>query len=421
MNSPITQAFNLRGNGRTYFDHNATTPLAAELFPYLTSLLEQWGNPSSIHQHGRGPKTLIREARENFAKLIGSSPLEVVFTSGGSEANNSALKGFFEAQKSLWGHDVAKWSRKRLITTHLEHPSITKAVEYLRERGLEIQFLSVGRDGQINLEELKELLKTPTALVSVMLANNEVGSIFPIKEITALVHEAGALMHTDAVQALGKIPVNVKDLGVDYASFSAHKMYSLKGSGVLYVKKGSPFVSLIHGGGQERGRRAGTENTLAIASLGFMAKQILSNRIGGGDSIADKAQQVAQLREYFEKQIQNRLVGVTINAQTSFRLPNTSSLVIENIDGESLLINLDIEGFSVSTGAACSSGNPEPSPTLLAMGLARSEAQSSLRVSFGWSTTREQIDLFIETLIAVVGRLRSLRDEYANSKKEEVV
>jgi cysteine desulfurase len=192
---------------------------------------------------------------------------------------------------------------------------------------------------------------------------------------------------------------------------------------------------LIHGGGQERGRRAGTENTLAVAALGFMAKQIMSNQIPAnhssasgllasqsvaGQSIADKAQQMAQLREHFEKQIQARLTGVTVNAQNSLRLPNTSSLVIENIDGESLLINLDIEGFSVSTGAACSSGNPEPSPTLLAMGLTRGEAQSSLRVSFGWSTTREQIDLFIETLIMVVERLRALRDEYVKSKKEVV-
>jgi cysteine desulfurase len=420
MNSPINQAFNLARSGRTYFDHNATTPLAAELFPYLTSLLEQWGNPSSIHQHGRGPKTLIREARENFAKLVGVSPLELIFTSGGSEANNLALKGFFEAQKSVWGHDVSGWPRKQLITTHLEHPSVTKTVEYLRERGLDIQFLKIGRDGQIHLEQLKELLKTPTALVSVMIANNEVGSIFPIKEIVEICHQAGALVHTDAVQALGKIPLNLKDLGVDYASFSSHKVYSLKGSGVLYVKKGSPLVSLIHGGGQERGRRAGTENTLAVAALGFMAKQIMINQISGGNSISDKAQQMAQLREHFEKQIQARLSGVTITAQNSLRLPNTSSLVIENIDGESLLINLDIEGFSVSTGAACSSGNPEPSPTLLAMGLARSEAQSSLRVSFGWSTTREQIDLFIETLITVVERLRALRDEYAKSKKEVV-
>ncbi|MEK6556199.1 MAG: aminotransferase class V-fold PLP-dependent enzyme, partial [Bdellovibrionota bacterium] len=224
------------------------------------------------------------------------------------------------------------------------------------------------------------------------------------------------------VQALGKLQVNVRDLGVDYASFSGHKFYSLKGAGALYIKKNTPLVSLIHGGGQERGRRAGTENTLALAALGFMAKKFSDSvqDLSSDESLTKKSDQMMRLRDYFEQEIQKRLTGVVINAQNSQRIPNTSSLLIENTDGESLLINLDIEGFSVSTGAACSSGNPEPSPTLLAIGLSRSEAQSSLRVSFGWSSTREQVDAFIESLIKVVQRLRTLRDEYANSKKEEV-
>lgn len=413
MNTPSTQAFNLWENGRKriYLDHNATTPLAAHLPTFLTPLLEQWGNASSIHQHGRGPKLIIREARAQIAKLVGSGPLELIFTAGGSESNNLAIKGFFETLVREHGLDPSVWPRNEFITTTVEHPSVTKTFHWLRDHGAIVHFINVSRDGQLDMKAFDSALGEKTALVSVMTANNETGTLFPIKDLCFKAHSFGARFHTDGVQMLGKLPLNVKDLGVDYASFAAHKFYSLKGCGVLFVKKGAPLESLIHGGRQERARRAGTENTLSVASFGEIAKRV--------DDIVDRSRAIGELRDAFESKILRSLDGVRITAGESARLPNTSSLIIENIDGESLLMNLDIQGISVSTGAACSSGNPEPSPVLLAMGLSRLEAQASLRVSLGWETTQDEMNYFTQVLIETVTRLRSLRDEYAATKKGE--
>lgn len=409
MNTPSTQAFNLWENGRKriYLDHNATTPIATHLPSFLTPLLEQWGNASSIHQHGRGPKLIIREARQQIAALVGASPLELIFTAGGSESNNLAIKGFFETLVREHGLDPSTWPRNEFITTTVEHPSVTKTFHWLRDHGAVVHFINVSREGQLDQAAFDAALSEKTALVSIMTANNETGTLFPIKELCFKAHTLGARFHTDGVQMLGKLPLNVKDLGVDYASFAAHKFYSLKGCGALFVKKGAPLESIIHGGRQERARRAGTENTLAIASFGEIAKR--------ADDIETRAKAMAELRDSFESQILSDLRGVKVTAGSAPRLPNTSSLVIENIDGESLLMNLDIQGVSVSTGAACSSGNPEPSPVLLAMGLSRLEAQASLRVSLGWETTPEEMNYFTKVLIETVTRLRALRDEYAAS------
>jgi len=369
-----------------YLDHNATTPVHPELLAKVPEWLASWGNPSSIHAFGRGPKTILREARQKIADLVGVQPLELIFTAGGSEANNLALKG------------VAT-KRKHFVVSAVEHPSVRKTAEWLRAQGATVDFVDVNREGQIDLEQLRSLVTAQTAMVSVMLANNETGHIFPIKEIAAITHAQGALLHCDAVQALGKIEFNLRDLGVDLASFSGHKFYALKGCGVLYARKGVTIHSLIHGGAQERGRRAGTENLLAIASLGFMC--------GKKSEIAVQAQRIGALRDHMEKRILAEITDTVITGPTGPRLPNTSSLCLAGVDGETLLMNLDVRGFGVSTGAACSSGNPEPSPTLLAMGLSREEAQSSLRLSLGWGNTREEVDRFVDELISVVARLRS--------------
>lgn len=405
MATPNFTTLNSQDTSRVYLDHNATAPLAACLESHLISGLRQWGNPSSIHATGRGPKNILRETRARIAAAIGASSLEIVFTSGGSEANTTILRGLYDhflLQPLLEGLSI---ERNEVITSSVEHPSVLKTLKHLEAKGgIKLHILSVSRQGQVDLAKYRSLLSARTAFVSVMLANNETGTIFPIAEMTQAAHAAGALFHTDAVQALGKIPVNVQELGVDYATFSGHKFYALKGSGFLFSKKGAPFQSLIMGGGQERHRRGGTENTLSQMSLGLMCEKI--------SEVTTRGEQMQNLRNWMEEKIRSEIPEVTITAGEGSRLPNTSALVLRGVDGETLLMSLDIKGFSVSTGAACSSGNPEPSPVLLAMGLSRDEAQSSLRVSLGWENTPAEIESFIEALKSVVTRLRGLNKEY---------
>lgn len=400
MSDLRAQAFNLKDEGRTYLDHNATTPLAAELLPYIQENLKNWGNPSSIHQHGRGPKAVIRNARTAIAAMVGCSSLEIIFTSGGSEGNNQVLKG-------IALHPETFPMRNKIIISSVEHPSVTKTAEHLRaEHGVEVVTVPVSRDGVLDLEFLKKNIDERTALVSVMAANNETGHIFPLKKIAKLAHEKGALVHTDAVQALGKMGVNLRDWDVDFATFSGHKFYSLKGCGFIYQKKGLTLPSLIHGGAQERRRRAGTENTLSIGCLGQMALR--------KDEVQNQFERMQKLRDWLEAEVQKRISGITINGSESPRLPSTSSMLIEGVDGETLLMNLDIEGFSVSTGAACSSGSPEPSPVLLAMGLSREEAQSSLRIGIGWGTELQELEAFVLVLEKIVQRVRNFTRPEAN-------
>lgn len=381
---------------RIYLDHNATTPLDADVKAQIPVWAELFGNPSSIHWGGRGPKTLIRDARKSFATMIGCDPLEVIFTSGGSEANNLAIKGVF-------------WNRPRgrdhYLFSNIEHPSVTQAMNFLKKQGADVEVFPVGPQGSIDLAKFQERLRPTTALVSFMFANNETGTILPIKKMVKLAHDVGALFHTDCVQALGKVSFDVKGLGVDLASFSGHKFYAMKGTGALYARKGLNLEPLIHGGGQERHRRAGTENTLAIASLGLMSEK--------SGLVRQKSEEIAKLRDRFENLVLELIPNVKVNAKDLLRLPGTSSLVLDGVEGETLLMNLDMEGFAVSTGAACSSGSPEPSPSLLAMGLTRREAQSSLRVSFGWENTMEDVELFVAKLITVVQRQRQFVQESA--------
>lgn len=379
---------------RIYLDHNATTPLSPLLKEKWTELFDLWGNPSSIHSDSRVAKLWLRETRHKVSQLLGCSPLEIIFNSGASEGNSSVLK-------SVWAEKVS--ARPEFLISSVEHPSVIKVAEYLISCGAIVHFIPVAKTGQIDMTFINDKLSERTALVSVMYANNETGTVFPIQEISERAHQFGALMHSDCVQMLGKSLVDFKNLNLDYATFSGHKFYALKGSGFVYVKKASPWISLIHGGGQERGRRGGTENMLGIASLGISLEQFSKS--------AEKIKEMARLRDLLEKNILKNIAEVHITAIESSRLSNTSNLIISEVDGEILLMSLDLKGFSVSTGAACSSGNPEPSPVLLAMGLTRAEAQNSLRISLGWETTEQQITTFIKTLVDVVGKLRSLNKE----------
>ncbi|CAN5646533.1 cysteine desulfurase NifS [soil metagenome] len=396
--SNLTQSFIPAPNkGRVYLDHNATTPPDAGVLATLSTWALDWGNPSSIHQAGRGPKTRLRESRDSIAKMIGSTSLEIIFTAGGSESNNTAVRGALQALRRKGD------TRKHILTSALEHPSLRRVFESLAFDGYEVELVPVDRSGLIKVSEVESRLRPgETVFCSFMLVNNETGVIQPVKEIARLAKAAGALMHTDAVQALGRIDVNVHDLGVDYASFAGHKFYSLRGAGVLFSLRGAPLDPLIYGGGQERNRRGGTENTLAIASMGYMCSRTAE--------ISDRALKMRELRDLFEQRVLREIPECSITAGDSPRIASTSSLLLPGTDGETLLMSLDMDGFAVSTGAACSSGSPEPSPVLLAMGLSRDEAQCSLRVGLGWSTTQEDIESFIEALKKIVVRLRGLRN-----------
>lgn len=379
-------------NDLVYLDHNATTPLAPEVRAALPGLLAHWGNPSSIHAASREPKKILRETRRDLAEMLNCSPLELVFTSGGSESNTTVLRAVWE--------ELGK-SKPHFICSAIEHPSVLRGFEWLESQGAEVDRVPVDRQGNLDLKFLETKITGRTALVSVMSANNETGTLLPVREVVKLARAKGALVHTDAVQMFGKLPLDLESLGVDYASISAHKFYALKGAGALFVRKGRPYRPLIFGGGQERHRRGGTENIAGIAALGIS--------IAGRGSIPAQAERIGRLRDHFEARVLEEIAGVTVTASETSRLPNTSSLVLRGVDGETLLMSLDLKGFAVSTGAACSSGNPEPSPVLLAIGLTRDEAQNSLRVSLGWGNTLEEIDSFVEALKQVTTRLRSLQ------------
>lgn len=385
---------------RVYLDYNATTPLHPELKPYVIESLSQFGNPSSVHWAGREAKKLISRSRDQVAQFFNVHPLEIIFTSGGSESNNLALKGALP---------LTPGERSEIICSTVEHPSVMKTMEHLQKRGYQIKWLSVNREGRIEISELEKLLSDKTALVSVQIVNNETGNIFPLKEIIKKSHAVGALVHSDMVQGLGKIPIDLKVLDVDMASFAGHKFYGLKGAGFLFVKRGIHLEPLIHGGGQERSRRAGTENALAIGSVG-RALEIL------GPQMPEKNEKLTQMRDALEREILQAVPNCRVNGSGGPRVSNTLNIFCGNIDGETMLINLDTRGFAVSSGAACSSGSQEPSPVLRAMGFSSQEASQSLRISFGWMTTEEEIKNFLDSFLQSVQQMRRspefLADEF---------
>lgn len=390
---------------RIYLDHNATTPLSVRVQQSIQKNIENWGNPSSIHIDSRGPKTILRETRKLFAEIFQCSPLELIFNSGASEGNNTVLK-------SVWSK--YQMEKNEYIISAIEHPSVVKTAQYLESLGAVIHWIPVDKMGRLDLRFVQHKISNKTALISCMFANNETGTLLPILELSQIAQQNQVLFHVDCVQALGKEVLSLADLKIDYATFSAHKFYALKGCGVLFVRKGSPYTNLIHGGGQERGRRGGTENILSIASL-LAALQ-------GYSELAEKKKTMTVLRDQMESEILKTIPLAEVTAGLSPRLANTSSLVIPGVDGETLLMSLDLKGFSVSTGAACSSGNPEPSPVLLAIGLSRQEAQNSLRVSLGWGTTAEEIQIFVQILAEVVQRIREANNFFIpNSSSENKV
>lgn len=359
-----------------YCDYNATTPVAEEVFQAMEPYLKgHYGNPSSLHHLGRGPAKAIREARTYTASLIGAADdKEVIFTSCGSESNNAAVFASLAAFPE----------RKRIITSSVEHSSIRKLFRYLGKKGCEVFEIGVSAQGFLLMDELKRALNDQTAVVSLMLANNETGVFFPVDEIGELVKASGAFFHVDAVQAVGKHRLNVKNSPIDFLSLSAHKLYGPKGVGALYVRSGVPYQSFLIGGGQERGRRAGTENVAGIAGLGAACKL----------AIGDLDQEISRLRrirQLFENTVCDQNRGVTINGDLNRRLPTTSNLRFSGIDGEAFMMALDQKGVCASSGSACLSGSPEPSHVLKAMGLTDEEANASLRFSFGRYVTEQDV------------------------------
>jgi cysteine desulfurase len=378
---------------RIYLDHAATTPTRPEvvkaMLPFFT---DAFGNPSSIYSQGRETKGAVEEARTKVAELIGARSEEIVFTSGGTEADNYALKGIAYANEPKGNH---------IITTSIEHHAVLEVCKFLERRGFRITYLPVDKYGLVDPDDVKRAITAKTILISVMHANNEVGTIEPVEEIGEIAKEAGGYFHTDAVQTVGHIPVNVDKLNVDLLSLSAHKLYGPKGVGALYVRKGTKLVSLMHGGEQEKRRRAGTENVPAIVGLGKAVEL-------AGQEIDREAKRLAYLRDKLIKGLGEKIDHIRLNGHLKRRLPNNVNLSVDFVEGESMLLNLDLEGICASTGSACSSASLEPSHVLLALGLPHEQAHGSLRFTLGRENTEADIERVLEVLPGIVARLRAM-------------
>ena len=379
---------------RIYFDYNATTPLAPEAIDAVTATTRDlFGNPSSVHTFGQQAKATLDQARSSVATLIGGDPLEVVFTSGGTESDNFAIRGVAEALEPT--------KRRHLITTAIEHEAVLNTVKALARHGWRTTILPVDQSGIVNPDRLREVITDDTALVSVMHANNEIGTIQPIAEMAAIAHEHGALMHSDGVQSTGKIRVDVRSLGVDLFSISAHKFNGPKGTGALWIRRGTRLHAMQTGGKHERNRRAGTENVPAIAGMGAAASVAAAK-------LDRESARVAALRDRLETGILQAVEGTAVNGARDRRVPNTTNISFDRVEAESLLIALDLEGIAVSTGSACSSGTLEPSHVLRAMGFPSHRTQNSLRFSLGLFSTAEEVDRVVEVLPRLVEKLRGL-------------
>lgn len=389
---------------RIYLDNAATTRTSEEvvnaMLPYFT---ENYGNPSSIYEIGQRSKEAITTAREQIAEVIGAKTEEIYFTAGGSEADNWALKAAFEAY-SQKGHHI--------ITTKIEHHAILHTCEYLEKKGAEITYLDVDENGLVNLDQLQKAIRPDTILISVMFANNEIGTIEPIKEIGMIAKEHGILFHTDAVQAFGQVPINVDEMNIDMLSSSAHKINGPKGIGFLYIRKGVKIRSFVHGGAQERKRRAGTENVPAIVGYGAAAKH-------AAETMEERTAKERELRDYFIDRVQKEIPYVKLNGHPQKRLPNNINFSFRFIEGESLLIMLDMKGIAGSSGSACTSGSLDPSHVLLAIGLPHEIAHGSLRLSLGADTTKEDLDYTLEQIKDIVNRLRELSPLYEDFVRKQ--
>lgn len=389
-----------------YLDNAATTKTAPEvleaMLPYFT---EYYGNASSIYKLGSESKKATIEARETIAQTLGAEPNEIYFTGGGSESDNWALKATFEAYQSKGKH---------IITSKIEHHAILHTCQYLESRGAEVTYLDVDEDGVVDLEQLKRSIRSDTILISIMYANNEIGTIQPIKEIGEIAAEHGILFHTDAVQAYGQVPINVEECHIDMLSASGHKLNGPKGIGFLYINKKVKIRSFIHGGQQERGRRAGTENVPGIVGLAAAAKRAF--RI-----MEEKTKKEIELRDYFISRIEKEIPYSKLNGHRTKRLPNNIHVGFEFIEGESMLIMLDMKGICGSSGSACTSGSLDPSHVLLAIGLPHEKAHGSLRLTLSEENTKEEMDIVADELVKIVERLRSMSplwEDFVKKQKE---
>lgn len=378
---------------RVYLDYNATTPVAPEVLEAMLPFLSDvFGNASSIHSDGQRARAAVDRARESVASLIGAKPAEIVFTSGGTEADNLAIFGVVAASTG---------TRKHVISTAIEHHAVLNACQALQYHGADVTYVPAGREGIVCAEEIRRAIRPETVLITVMHANNELGTIQPIQEIGRLAANSGICFHVDAVQSAGKLPIDVNSLGVDMLSLSAHKVYGPKGVGALYVRTGTPLEPQFFGGQHERGRRAGTENVPGIVGFGKAAELARTN-------LAEGPARLAALRDRFEEALVREIPPVRVNGDAVRRLPNTTNLTFAGAAGEALVIALDLQGVACSMGAACSSGAVAPSHVLLAIGLCAEEARSTLRFSLGRPTTEEEIEAAIAAIPAAVARLRAL-------------
>jgi cysteine desulfurase len=387
---------------RIYMDHNATTPLHPEVKKALKESLDLYGNPSSLHAFGRDARARVEEARASVAELIGADPDEIVFSGSGSEANNAVLAVFSCPANEC---TCTRKTGNEIITTSIEHPCILETAKCYTHRGLPVKFLEVDRYGKIDLDQLRKAISPNTGLVSVMTANNEIGTLQNIKAIAEITHEKGILFHTDAVQAAGKIPLDVRELDVDFLTLSAHKIYGPKGVGALYVKKGTPFCPLIRGGHQERGRRAGTENTLGIIGFGKAAQMRIAE-------MEDEEKRLLKLKKSLKKKIEENVPDVAFNGHPTDCLASTLNVSFIGAEGEAILLYLDLEGIAVSTGSACASGSLDPSHVLLATGISAEKAHGSIRISLGRENTEEEVEYVAGVLPGVIRKIRDMSSAY---------
>ena len=379
---------------RVYLDSNATTPLLPEVFeamrPYY---FEEFGNASSIHHHGQHARAAVERARESVARLLGCRAAEVVFTSGGTEADNLAIFGLVRV-------------RDHVITSQIEHHAVLNACKRLEQRGFEVTYLRVNDQGPVDPDEVRSAIRPNTKLISIMMANNETGVLQPVEEIGRIASEADIYFHTDAVQAAGKVPIDVKQIGCDLLSISGHKFHGPQGTGAMYVRRGTLIEPLFFGGNHERQRRAGTENLPGIIGLGCAAEIALR---GFGDGSVDR---IARLRDHLESALLDEIDAAAVNSGQTPRVPNTSNIYFDHIEGEAMVIALDLKGLAVSTGAACSSGAIEPSHVLTAMGLPPERARASIRFSLGKQNSEEDVEFALSVIPSTIIRLRELSPTY---------
>ncbi|MFA4982451.1 MAG: cysteine desulfurase NifS [Candidatus Omnitrophota bacterium] len=387
---------------KVYLDNNATTRMRAEvleaMLPYYKDV---YGNASSVHEFGRTARRAVDDARQKVADFLGAaSPEEIIFTSGGTEADNLAVKGIAHALRAKGDH---------IITSAIEHHAVLNTCKFLEKEGYKVTYLKVDKDGVVDLGGLEKAITPKTILITVMYANNEVGTIEPVEEISKIARGKGIYFHTDAVQAAGKIPFGLKTLGVDLASISGHKIYGPKGIGALYIKKGTKITPQMFGGHHEMGKRAGTENVAGIIGLGRAAELSKSE-------VSEEAKTLTELRDRLYKGIASKIEDVTLNGHPQDRLPNTLNVRFKYLEGEGIILSLDMEGVAVSTGSACTSGSLEPSHVLTAMGIDPAQTQGSIRFSLGKDNMKEDIDYVIETLPPIIKRLRDMSPLFEKKK-----